>query len=49
MNLEREIINGQNAYLQFRKDNDPARPMLRSLFGDEFCESLINNVLFTIK
>ncbi len=49
VNLEREIINGQNAYLQFRKDNDPARPMLRSLFGDEFCESLINNVLFTIK
>ena len=47
--LEKEIITGQNAYLQFRKDNDPARPMLRSLFGDEFCESLINNFLFTIK
>jgi phycoerythrobilin:ferredoxin oxidoreductase len=45
--LQKELINGQNNYLQYRRDNDPARPMLSSLFGKEFTESLIKEVLFT--
>jgi len=36
MDLQKELINGQNNYLNFRRDNDPARPMLSSLFGKEF-------------
>ena len=47
MVVQEELINGQNNYLKYRKDNDPARPMLSSLFGKEFTESLINEVLFT--
>jgi len=45
--LQKELINGQNNYLNYRRDNDPARPMLSSLFGKEFTESLIKEVLFT--
>ena len=45
--LQKELINGQNNYLKFRRDKDPARPMLSSLFGKEFTESLIKEVLFT--
>ena len=48
LNLQKELISGQNNYLQYRRDNDPARPMLSSLFGKEFTESLIKEVLFTI-
>ena len=44
---QKELKNGQINYLNFRRDNDPARPMLSSLFGKEFTESLINEVLFT--
>ena len=47
MEMQKELINGQNNYLQYRRDNDPARPMLSSLFGKEFTESLIKEVLFT--
>ena len=47
MEMQKELINGQNIYLRYRRDNDPARPMLSSLFGKEFTESLINEVLFT--
>ena len=45
--LQKELINGQNNYLNYRRNNDPARPMLSSLFGKEFTESLIEEVLFT--
>ena len=45
--LQKELINGQNNYLNYRRDNDPARPMLSSLFGKDFTESLIKEVLFT--
>jgi len=45
--MQKELINGQNNYLRYRRDNDPARPMLSSLFGKEFTESLIKEVLFT--
>jgi len=47
MDIQKELINGQNNYLKYRRDNDPARPMLSSLFGKEFTESLIKEVLFT--
>ena len=47
LDLQKELINGQNNYLEYRRDNDPARPMLTSLFGKEFTESLIKEVLFT--
>ena len=47
MDMQKELINGQNNYLKYREDNDPARPMLSSLFGKEFTESLIKEVLFT--
>ncbi len=47
IDLQKELINGQKNYLQYRRDNDPARPMLSSLFGREFTESLITEVLFT--
>ncbi len=45
--LQKELINGQNNYLKYRRDKDPARPMLSSLFGKEFTESLIKEVLFS--
>ena len=44
--MQKELKNGQNNYLKYRRDNDPARPMLSSLFGKEFTESLIKEVLF---
>lgn len=43
---EREIVEGQTAYLDYRRENDPARPMLRGLYGEEWTERLINEVLF---
>ena len=47
IDLQKELINGQDNYLKYRRNNDPARPMLSSLFGKEFTESLIKEVLFT--
>ena len=44
--LKSEIVKGQNFYLQFRKDKDPARPMLNTLFGSDFTETLLSDVLF---
>ena len=46
-NLQGKLRNGQNKYLQYRRDKDPARPMLSSLFGKDFTECLINKVLFS--
>ena len=45
--LQKELINGQNDYLTYRRDKDPARPMLSNLFGKDFTESLINKILFS--
>ena len=45
--LQQDLIIGQNDYLNYRKDKDPARPMLSSLFGKDFTESLINKILFS--
>ena len=47
--LQQELIDGQNDYLNYRRDKDPARPMLSSLFGKDYTESLINKVLFSTK
>ena len=41
-----EIFKGQNFYLSFRKDKDPARPMLNTLFGSDFTETLLSDILF---
>ena len=45
---QKELIYGQSHYLEYRKSKDPARPMLKVLFGEKFTESLINNLLFKI-
>jgi len=45
-NLKSEIAKGQNFYLRFRKDKDPARPMLYNLFGSDFTETLLTDILF---
>ena len=44
--LQTDINLGQKVYLQYRKEKDPARPMLINLFGKQFTEGLINDVLF---
>ncbi len=43
---QQDLKKGQKYYLEYRRQNDPARPMLNLLFGKHFTESLINNVLF---
>ncbi len=48
LEVQKEIIKGQRNYLEYRKSKDPARPMLKVLFGETFTESLINNLLFKI-
>ena len=39
-------VNHQEEYLEYRRTNDPARPMLRSLYGPEWTERLIDEILF---
>ena len=48
LEVQKELIDGQINYLEYRKSKDPARPMLKVLFGETFTESLINNLLFKI-
>lgn len=38
--------NHQPGYLQYRRDNDPAKPMLNSLYGPEWTNQLLDEVLF---
>ena len=47
-NVQKKIIKGQNDYLTYRKEKDPARPMLSNLFGKDFTESFINEFLFSL-
>jgi len=45
-------INGENnqeKYLNYRRANDPARPMLKSLYGPEWTEQVLNELLFPTK
>lgn len=46
-NLEAvEGDNHQPSYLDYRRSNDPAKPMLNSLYGVDWTQSLLDNVLF---
>jgi phycoerythrobilin:ferredoxin oxidoreductase len=40
------IQNGTIDYLKYRRENDPARPMLTRLYGSEYTEELLSQVLF---
>lgn len=40
------VWDGQLEYLEYRRTNDPARPMLQRLYGNEWSESVIGDVLF---
>ena len=48
LEVQKELMKGQSHYLEYRKSKDPARPMLKVLFGEIFTESLINNLLFKV-
>jgi Ferredoxin-dependent bilin reductase len=38
--------NQQASYLSYRRNNDPAKPMLNSLYGSEWTNALLDTVLF---
>lgn len=38
--------NDQSDYIAYRLANDPARPMLKALYGEEYTERLLQTVLF---
>ena len=40
------VWKGQIDYLEYRRTNDPARPMLQRLYGEDWSESVIGGVLF---
>lgn len=44
--LMKETLKGHREYLKYRQENDPARPMLTRLFGKEWTEQAIAEVLF---
>jgi phycoerythrobilin:ferredoxin oxidoreductase len=44
-----KVHHHQEEYIRYRLENDPARPMLRSLFGEEWTERVLENVLFPRK
>jgi len=41
-----ESSNEQEPYIHYRLNNDPAKPMLKSLYGEEFTNRVLNEVLF---
>mmetsp|Transcript_27230 Transcript_27230/g.63778 ORF Transcript_27230/g.63778 Transcript_27230/m.63778 type:complete len:394 (-) Transcript_27230:856-2037(-) len=44
-----ETVRGENhqpSYLDYRRNNDPAKPMLNALYGPEWTQTLLDNVLF---
>ena len=41
-----DAVQGQTEYLNYRRENDPARPMLKSLYGAKWTEKLIGEILF---
>mmetsp|Transcript_10418 Transcript_10418/g.22285 ORF Transcript_10418/g.22285 Transcript_10418/m.22285 type:complete len:366 (+) Transcript_10418:69-1166(+) len=43
---DNRIWDGQNEYLEYRRLNDPARPMLQRLYGNDWAERVIGDVLF---
>ena len=44
-----DIIQGHQDYLRYRRERDPARPMLKKFFGEEWTETLIQTKLFPIE
>jgi hypothetical protein len=44
--IHKNIHNEQEPYIQYRLQNDPARPMLKSLYGEEWTERVLQEVLF---
>lgn len=38
--------SNQESYIQYRRDNDPARPMLKRLYGQEWTERVLRDHLF---
>jgi phycoerythrobilin:ferredoxin oxidoreductase len=40
------VWQGHVDYLNYRRDNDPARPMLTRLYGEDYAESVIRDILF---
>ena len=43
---DNHVMEGQHDYLSYRRTNDPARPMLKRLYGDEWAEHVIQSILF---
>jgi phycoerythrobilin:ferredoxin oxidoreductase len=43
---ENPVWKGHIDYLEYRRTNDPARPMLQRLYGNEWSEKVISEVLF---
>ena len=41
-----ESNNEQAPYVEYRLNNDPAKPMLKSLYGEEWTERILQEVLF---
>ncbi len=39
-------LNRQTNYIDYRLANDPAKPMLKSLYGEEWTQRVLNEVLF---
>jgi Ferredoxin-dependent bilin reductase len=44
--LADSTTNLQADYIRYRRENDPARPMLKALYGEEWTESFLSNVMF---
>lgn len=42
------LERGQSDYIRYRYINDPARPLLKRLFGEEWSERLLSEVLFQL-
>ena len=40
------VLTGQSDYIDYRRANDPARPMLQRLYGDDWTERVIAEILF---
>ena len=41
-----KVRHGHRDYLTYRRENDPARPMLTRLYGNDWTEDVISEVLF---
>lgn len=48
-NDEQKTIQGQYDYLRYRTEHDPARPMLKRFYGEEWTETLIKTKLFPLE